>query len=263
VKPSCKICGVETSVHASATIRGRHTITYYRCDACQFIQTETPFWLPEAYAEPINRSDVGYLGRNFYLSEITPSVIRATGNPDGPFLDYGGGYGVFARLMRDRGYDFRVFDRHCPNLFARDFQLDELGAQKFELVTAFEVLEHLAEPSESIDEMLRLSDNIFFSTDLAPLPLPRPDEWEYFALDHGQHVSLYSLTAIQALARRHSVHVASNGRNLHLFSRKRVAPLLFKLLTKRVVCRLMNSAFPRASLSPADQAAARRGATGE
>jgi len=260
MNPECKICGAETNVHATATIRGRHSITYHRCDACQFVQSEAPYWLAEAYAEPINRSDTGYLARNFYLSEITPSVIRLTGNSDGPFLDFGGGYGVFARLMRDKGYDFRVYDRHCPNYFARDFQVDELASEEFNLVTAFEVFEHLPDPSETIEEILKVTGNIFFTTDVAPLPFPQPGEWEYFGLTHGQHISLYSMTALQALANRHSVHLLSNGRTLHLFTRKPPSLFLYRLFTMRAASRLLSRLFAKGSLTPSDQAAARKAA---
>ena len=48
---------------------------------------------------------------------------------------------MLVRLMRDRGFDFRYFDLHGPNLFARGFELDH--EQSVDVVTALEVVEHL------------------------------------------------------------------------------------------------------------------------
>jgi len=45
--------------------------------------------------------------------------IESNLNPDGIFLDYAAGYGLFVRLMRDAGYNFRWSDLYCQNLFVR------------------------------------------------------------------------------------------------------------------------------------------------
>jgi len=42
--------------------------------------------------------------------------IESNLNPDGIFLDYAAGYGLFVRLMRDAGYNFRWSDLYCQNL---------------------------------------------------------------------------------------------------------------------------------------------------
>ena len=75
-----------------------------------------PIWLGEAYAEPINRSDTGYVWRNLWARDKMRECIEFNLNPDGIFLDYAAGYGLFVRLMRDAGYDFRWSDLYCQNL---------------------------------------------------------------------------------------------------------------------------------------------------
>ncbi|MGD1699641.1 methyltransferase domain-containing protein [Dapis sp. BLCC M229] len=75
-------------------------------------------------------------------------IIDQLFNPEGKFLDFGGGYGLFTRLMRDIKYKFYWQDKYCKNLFAQN--LKAIPEQKYELVTAFEVLEYLVNPITEI-----------------------------------------------------------------------------------------------------------------
>ena len=95
----CNICSNDASKLFDAVILGRHKIDYYRCPVCEFIQTEKPYWLNEAYERPVSISDTGYLQRNIYLSKQLTILLALFFNKNGKFLDYGG-YGVFVRLMR-------------------------------------------------------------------------------------------------------------------------------------------------------------------
>ena len=67
-------------------------------------------------------------------------------DPKAKFLDYGGGYGMLVRLMRNYGFDFYYFDKYCQNLFANGFDLKDSACSRFELLTAFELFEHFSEP---------------------------------------------------------------------------------------------------------------------
>ena len=71
------------------------------------------------------------------------------------FLDFGGGYGVFTRWMRDEGYDFFHYDQHCPNLFAPGHEADISGSVRYELATAFEVFEHIVELAKTVTHCYR------------------------------------------------------------------------------------------------------------
>lgn len=64
----CKICNQENSAIFSSQILNKYSIEYFYCDNCNFLQTEEPYWLDEAYANSINQSDVGYMNRNITIS---------------------------------------------------------------------------------------------------------------------------------------------------------------------------------------------------
>ena len=109
--------------------------------------------------------DLGGVSRPTLNSVLTKAVINWFFDAGGRFLDFGGGYGVFTRWMRDEGYDFFHYDQHCPNLFALGHEGDISGSVRYEFVTAFEVFEHLTEPAKTVAQLLSISDSVFFSTE--------------------------------------------------------------------------------------------------
>ena len=185
---------------------------------------------------------------------MVTAMVRSYFNPAGKFIDYGGGYGVLVRLLRDRGLDFYRQDIYAENLFAKNFDQEDAGTEKFELLTAFEVFEHLENPAAAVDDMLKLSDNILFSTELQPIPNPTPDTWWYILPEIGQHISLFSKKSLETLAEQKGLHLSTNGKNLHLLSRKKIAlPLLYRALSYHQIAGLFNAVMPgRASLLPKD-----------
>ncbi|MFE1744235.1 methyltransferase domain-containing protein [Coleofasciculus sp. H7-2] len=216
----CKICESDSINIANTKIMQKYDIDYFQCSNCSFIQTEEPYWLEEAYSEAIASSDVGLLFRNINLSQVSSNIIINHFNHENKFLDYGGGYGVFVRLMRDLGIDFYWYDKFCQNIFAQGFEAEDKENTRYELVTAFEVFEHLVEPIAEIEHILKFSRNILFSTELLPASNPKPNEWWYYSLDEGQHISLYTSKALSIIADNFGLNLYSDGSSLHLLTEK-------------------------------------------
>ena len=154
----CKICQSEASHVKTLKVRGIYDAEYYRCYECGFMFVGNPTWLEEAYAQPINITDTGYVLRNVYLSRKTLILFTFLFDKGATFLDFAGGYGMLARLMRDYGLDFFCDDAYTPNLFMKGF---EYKNQKIEALTCFEGFEHFVEPIDEIEKMLKISKNIF------------------------------------------------------------------------------------------------------
>mgnify|MGYP000886289599 FL=1 len=225
----CRICDNNSEHFADAEILFKYKIKYYKCPACGFVQTEEPYWLEEAYTEAINNSDIGLLKRNADLVTPTRNVLKIFFKSDAEFIDFGAGYGVFVRMMRDAGYKFSWSDKYCENVYAKGFEAN--GDTVYEALTAYEVFEHLPNPSDGIKEMLKYSDSIMFSTFLIPSGNPKPGDWWYYATDHGQHVSLYSEKSLGVLASKFGLNFYTNGKNIHLLTKKKISGFLFKLIT--------------------------------
>ena len=129
--------------------------------------------------------------RNLWHRNVTTTLIYFLFNTKGQFLDYGGGYGVFVRLMRDIGFDYYWQDKYTENLFAQGFEYTKIKNGQIELLTCFEAFEHFVDPVTELEKLLKTSQNILLSTEFYPEPLPNPDEWWYFSMEHGQHVGFF------------------------------------------------------------------------
>jgi hypothetical protein len=217
-----KITGGETTLLFTAKLLNKYDVKYYRCNDTGFIQTEDPYWLDEAYSSAIASLDVGLVMRNLNLSRDVERIINNNFDYSKKFLDFAGGYGMFTRLMRDKGFDFYNTDKYCQDLFADHFELEDAGTDKFEIVTAFEVFEHLVNPMAEIAELFKYSDNILFSTEIVPdiNTIKGPSDWWYFVPEIGQHIAFYTIDALKYIAEKNNVHLYTNGQSLHLFSKK-------------------------------------------
>lgn len=209
-----------------ANVLQSHKVSYFRCDNCGFIQTEEPFWLEEAYSSSMTKSDIGLIGRNLEMAELTQRLILTCLDPQAKFIDYGGGYGIFVRIMRDRGFNFYRLDPICENLFAENF--DAPTGESFNLLTAWEVFEHLEKPMEKIEEMLSMSPILLFSTALLPSPPKKLQEWWYYGLEHGQHVAFYSRQTIDFISREFDLRIYYSSKNIHFLGKPEITPLRIK-----------------------------------
>lgn len=247
----CRLCSEDAIPFGSACVLGSLEVSYYRCQKCGFVQTEEPYWLKRAYEQPISTIDVGIISRNIAMTDEASAVISALFDGGGRFLDWGGGYGILVRLMRDRGFDFYWRDPFCDNLFAQGFEWTD--GNPAELVTAFEVLEHLPNPVDDVARMAQTADNLLVSTLLLPEPAPALEDWWYYALVGGQHVSLYSRRSLTVLAGQLGMFAASNrGGSVHLFTRSRKAARAFPFVASRLGVGLRRLLPYRRSLLDAD-----------
>lgn len=217
----CKICNSETNNIFSSKILNKYNINYYYCENCNFLQTEEPYWLKESYESSINITDTGILQRNIYLSKIVSILIYFFFNQNGKFLDYAGGYGIFTRLMRDIGFDFYWYDPFSENLVSRGFEYN--NNDKIELITSFESFEHFDKPLLYIENMLKISTNIIFTTKILPNPVPDPEEWWYYGLEHGQHISFYSIETLKYIADLYNLYFYSDYSDIHIFTKENLS----------------------------------------
>jgi len=231
----CTVCQTVMREVYQATILEKYIVSYFYCDSCGFLRTESPYWLDEAYSSAIASSDTGLISRNFRVARALAALLFLALRYDGKgrWLDYAGGYGMLTRLMRDKGFDFYWSDKHAPNLFAQEFGHEE-GAI-YDGVTAIEVLEHTEDPVAFLANLLQLSRTrtVVFTTELCPSPLPRPEEWWYFGLNTGQHIAFFQKRTLEAIAARLGVRYMCAG-SLHVFSEQLPSKALTRIASSRL-----------------------------
>ncbi len=234
----CNICGKEVKEYQRAKILNKYTISYYYCEKCNFLQTEDPFWLEEAYRNPINITDTGILDRNYRHAKITSLIILLLFNRRGIYVDFAGGYGIFTRMMRDIGFDFYWLDSYTENILARGFKYEGIGNKHVGLVTAFECFEHFTQPLNEIETILQISNIIFFTTKLLPKEIPKPNTWWYYGLEHGQHISFYSRNTLNFVAEKYGLKLYTDGKDYHILTKKKINPMIFRTIIKleKILC---------------------------
>jgi 2-polyprenyl-3-methyl-5-hydroxy-6-metoxy-1,4-benzoquinol methylase len=129
--------------------------------------------------------------------------------------------------MRDIGFNYYWDDPLSKNLFARGFE--SLNKEKYQVITAFEYLEHIDDPVQTFKRIFsRFScEAIIFSTTLYNYPLNQ--NWWYFMFESGQHLTFYNRHTLQFIAKKLHLNFVTNGKNFHMFSKRKIHILQFLL----------------------------------
>jgi Methyltransferase domain len=226
----CRVCGKDAGFFFTKKTLGKHDVAYFKCASCGQVQTEEPHWLEEAYRDDDSKLDVGMADRCVWTAQTMVALAWLLKiGPEEPCLDWGAGTGLLVRLCRDYGMNFFYFDRYPRNVFARGFEAEPSNQKKWACVSAFEVAEHLPSPLADFGELFRLSPRyIVFSTLLYNGEAP---DWWYFT-DNGQHVAFYTRRSLELIGSHYGYRLASNGRDLHLFSKETIRDSLLSKARK-------------------------------
>lgn len=225
----CRICESPSNEPIfSATILDRE-VDYFDCPVCGYVQTQNPTWLDLAYKTAINISDTGIMRRNKSNLGMVLGTLACINRRHGLVVDCAGGYGILVRLLRDEGIDALWSDPYCANLFAVGFERTNETA---DLVTAFEAFEHFVTPVQDLQKLLSIGPSLLLSTEIIASPAPRPGDWWYYGLDHGQHIGFFRVQTLQFLADRFGMNLLTDGKAYHVFTKHSVALLRWRLATR-------------------------------
>ena len=246
---NCKICSGEAREKLAAKYLMKYDGLLLECKTCNFVWVENPHWLTEAYKNAFTTTDSSLVARPMQNRSKLAKIIHCNANPLGKFLDYGGGTGLFAKMMQDLGYDFFTYDKFSENIFSRDKSVSNLEANEhYELISSFEVFEHLIDPLNITLKLSKLTDLIVFSTELIPNSSTDFPKWSYLGFEHGQHISFYSESSLSKLALQLQMKYWRVDNFLHVLYRNREKihfPIQNKIstLTSRIIERLNERLF--------------------
>jgi len=233
VANACRLCAGPTFACFALGIMGRYRVEYLRCDLCQSLQTERPYWLGEAYAHNLSHLDTGAAQRNCRNFAACFGVARLFGLRN--VLDVGGGDGLLCRLLRDYGINCFVKDKYAAPTYAQGFSEPDFA--KPDLVIASELLEHLADPGAELDEIFGQRPAVLLVT--TAIYSGEGPEWWYLAPETGQHVFFYSRRALELIATRYGYELLLSGGFILFISKKRFSAvsafLAWLLLRGRVL----------------------------
>jgi SAM-dependent methyltransferase len=226
----CKICqgpsplfGVVDFHKSCIEAQGRRLaisgcpVYYRRCQHCAFTFTDAfDSWTKEAFREHIYNELYVTVDPDFV--ELRPAgnaklIAEAfqTSRLSIQILDFGGGAGLLADRLRDQKFSATTYDPFSS--------FDEMPTEKFDLITCFEVMEHVPFPKDTVATMvamLKSEGAILFSTLLQPASFEKLGLNWWYASPRNGHVSLYSISSLAHLFKHHGMKVASFSEGLHI-----------------------------------------------
>jgi hypothetical protein len=236
----CRLCGGTARFQFSHQVLDKYPVGYWRCEACQSLETDPPHWLDESYATLT--ADTGMVARNWQMAQITSLLLGLAGvGPDIACMDWGGGNGLFCRMMRDQGYNFVSDDKYADPFYSRGFTRQDCGITRSDIVTSFELFEHLPDPASELKEILSFEPKLWiFSTQLYS---SQDKTWKYLGPDLGRHVFFYSHAGLAKFAEANGFEFF-RGRDLHMLVRRGGHGYLKGALKRRFAAGLLAGSKP-------------------
>lgn len=235
---NCRLCGGRLSSRFNLNILNKHDVEYYECEECHSLQTETPFWLDEAYNQNLSNLDTGVAQRNLHNLAACYAVSKLFKAKNA--IDIGGGDGLLCRLLRDYGINCFVKDKYANPTYAQGFTEPDFNTP--DMVIAFEVFEHFPSPKSDLDALFNLNSNILLAS--TAIYTNEQKDWWYLSPENGQHVFFYSKKALDLIASRYGRKLIVSG-GFILFAKNNVLTLvksvLAKLLLNKYACRIVRS----------------------
>jgi len=227
----CKCCGssahlygvVDFNKHCSHNLMAPVGIPvyYYRCVTCDFIFTN-------AFDEFSKNDFNKYIYNGDYIlvdSEFKEERPKRnaksisellSANKNIHILDYGGGQGGFAEILKESG--FTNVDTYDP-FYGSDSVKPE---KRYDCITCLEVAEHSIEPRETFKDIFSLLKDdgiVMLATLIQPETINEIGvNWWYIAPRNG-HVSIYSMKSLQSLIEPYHFSVNSFYSGFHVLFR--------------------------------------------
>ena len=194
-------------------------VYYYLCEECGFcFAPEFQRWSHQDFAERIYNADYAavdpdYSGTRPKNNAALIDKLFGKSREEIRHLDYGGGAGLLSRALSETGWRSASYDPF----------VDPAGAGRlgtFDLITAFEVFEHVPDIHGLLRELGGLmSDNslVLLSTLLSDGEIAKDKRltWWYASPRNG-HISLFSQKSLAIALARIGLKFGSFARGLHV-----------------------------------------------
>lgn len=196
-------------------------VYYALCGQCGFcFAPELATWTLEQFEEQIYNDeyvlvDPGYIDTRPRANAASLLAMFANRANCIRHLDYGGGSGVLVNVLKESNWQSVSYDPFVD----KDICIERLG--KFDLITAYEVFEHVPDAQKlmaNLRSLLSPNGLILFSTLLSDGNICANQRiyWWYAAPRNG-HISLYSKNSLIVLAQRNGFNFGSFSVGFHVF----------------------------------------------
>lgn len=219
----CRLCGGETQLIFNKQLLRKHDVSYHECSQCGSLQTQTPYWLDEAYVPANERFDTGALFRSLSNAAFLHELHVKLGARHA-VIDYGCGAGVLVRFLRDAGLPAWGCDKYADSRLCIGFKLDMVPLDA--VINLSEVVEHFVEPALEFDRLFAANPAVMVIQ--TGIYTAVGTEWPYLAPEHGQHIFFYSVKALQWIAERHNRVLLACGSYVLFVRHENLLHLLYR-----------------------------------
>lgn len=232
-KKPCTVCGNETSIWGVVDFNksceeqnGTYldycgvAIYYLKCNHCNHLFTpDFDDWSKEDFLDNIYNEDYLLVDPEYNGARSLRDVewfSRAIGyNKNISILDYGAGPAVFGSELLKQGYQIESWDP----MWNKPVSWDQ--NKRFDMITAFEVLEHSPTPKETLKEMiqwLKPGGQILITTLSNDILQGKRDPTYWYLAPRNGHVSMFSNKSLEELFSTVGMKVQHLAWNTHLAS---------------------------------------------
>lgn len=233
---SCKICSTPSPLYGNVdfnknceSIRGlvlpeaHIRIGYNKCPRCGFLFTSAfDKWGHEQFGKAIYNDDYILVDPDYKEARPANNAAMLTSafgaaRSSLSVLDYGGGNGILADTLVKN--EFQSATTYDP--FNSEYAT--LPDRRFSIVSCFETLEHVADPSRQVADIAKCVDEVgivVFSTLLQPPDIDKIGLAWWYAGPRNGHISLFSRVALAEVWRQQGFRIASFNDNLHIAYQK-------------------------------------------
>ncbi|HEV7816465.1 MAG TPA: class I SAM-dependent methyltransferase [Janthinobacterium sp.] len=195
-------------------------VYYALCGGCGFCHAPQLWqWSMREFEEKIYNAD--YVLADPHYAEARPRASAAdliamfgAAAKGIRHLDYGGGHGMLSRLLNEAGWSSTSYDPFVNK------ELDLKSVGRFDLITAYEVFEHVPDVDRLMAELVSLlapGGMVLFSTMLSDGHIqPRQRLSWWYAAPRNGHISLFSRASLELLARKAGLNLGSFSDVFHL-----------------------------------------------
>lgn len=230
-KKSCPICDSSTNIwgcvdfnKSCEELNGTYLdysgvpIYYLKCSNCNHIfSTDFDDWDFDDFRENIYNDeyilvDPEYNGTRS-KRDADQFIKMVNSNKSYDILDYGAGNSVFEQELSKQGYNVKSFDPLWTNPLSWDQNT------KFDIITAFEVLEHSNDPNNTLYEIhkfLKPNGKIIVTTLVNDILQGKRDPTYWYLSPRNGHISMFSNKSLELLFSKVGMKVRHLAWNTHL-----------------------------------------------